>query len=317
MISVLHLRRGGMRARALALSALAFGACNHTDRVGPSSEAPASEVSQASATVVPAGIMFASFGLNPSQLNTVHTGAVRWTDPGTLLTYLAQVKAKGGRVLLILNGGDRYIRNADNTFNLTKWKTMVDRYKSVNFTSYITDGTVVGHYIIDEPQYTSRWGGKIIPQATVEAAAKYSKQLWPTLTTIVGAPPWWLAASPITYTYLDTGWAAYRSNVGDHVRFINEQVAKAKAKGLGLIGALNVLDGGNGSSGFHGNLPSRWAMSATELKTYGSALLAQPYVCGFVMWTYKATYYDRADVKTAMTDLSTKSRNHVRTSCRQ
>jgi hypothetical protein len=317
MISGFSLRRGGINAGAIVLSVLALGACADNDRLGPSGEAPAPEASQFAAAAVPPGVMFASFGLNPSQLTTVHTGSVRWTDPGTLLTYLAQVKAKGGRVLIILNGGDRYIRNADNTFNLIKWKSMVDRYKAVNFSSYINDGTVVGHYIIDEPHYASRWGNKIIPQATVEAAAKYSKQLWPNLITIVNAPPWWLAASSVTYTYLDAGWAMYRANVGDHVRWINEQVTKAKSKRLGVYGGLNVLDGGNGSSGFRGNLPSKWAMSANELKTYGSYLFSQTYLCGFAMWTYKATYYDRADVKTAMAALSTQARNHVRTSCRQ
>lgn len=130
----------------------------------------------------------------------------------------------------------------------------------------------------------------MIPQSTVEAAAKYSKQLWPTLPTIVNAPAHWLAASTITYTSLDAGW---------------------------VFAGLNVLDGGDGSSGFHGNYPKKWAMSANELRTYGSALLSQSYVCGFAMWKYSATYYDRADVKSAMTDLSAQARTHARTSCRQ
>lgn len=92
---------------------------------------------------------------------------------------------------------------------------------------------------------------------------------------------------------------------------------KAKSKGLGLFAGLNVLDGGDGSSGFHGNYPGKWAMSAAELRTYGTALLSQSYVCGFGMWEYRSAYYDRADVKSAMADLSAKARSHVKTSCRQ
>jgi len=80
---------------------------------------------------------------------------------------------------------------------------------------------------------------------------------------------------------------------------------------------LNVLDGGNGSSGFHGNYPNAWAMSASELRTYGSALLAQSYICGFTMWKYTSAYYDRADIRSAMGELSTKAKAHVKTSCRQ
>jgi hypothetical protein len=57
-------------------------------------------------------------------------------------------------------------------------------------------------------------------------------------------------------------------------------------------------------------------MSATELRTYGTALLNQTYACGFYMWMHNTTYYGRADIKSAMTELSTKAKTHVKTSCR-
>jgi hypothetical protein len=148
--------------------------------------------------------------------------------------------------------------------------------------------------------------------------AAYSKQRWPALTTVVNAPLVWLAASTTTYTHLDAGWAMYRAAADRNtLRWITEQVSFAKKKGLGVFAGLNVLDGGNGSSGFKGNLPSKWAMSASELRTYGSTILANTYVCGFAMWRYDATYYGRSDVKSAFADLSTKARNHAKTSCRQ
>ena len=320
MIQVLQWTRrgGGIRAGALAISLLAFGACADADRLGPPAEDLAPTAPASAAAAAPAGIVFASFGMEPSELNSVHTGSVRVISPSGLLTYLAQVRAKGGRVLIALAGGDRNLRNDDGTFSLTKWKAMLDRYRNVNFSSYIADGTIVGHYLIDEPHFTSRWGGQAIPQSTVEEAAKYSKQLWPTLTTIVNAPLNWLAASSISYTSLDAGWAMFRAGASSSPStWAANQVTKAKKKGLGVFAGLNVLDGGNGSSGFHGNLPSRWAMSADELRSYGSALLSQSYVCGFAMWTYSPAYYGRPDVKSAMAELSTLARNHARTSCRQ
>ena len=302
---------------ALAAAMIALTACQNTDQLAPTTEIVSEEVPDF-ALAAPPGIMFASFELTPAQLNTVHTGIVRWTSPSTFLSYLASVKAKNGRVLVKLHGDEYLFRNADGTFNLTKWKTMVDRYKSVNFSSYVNDGTIVGHYIIDEPMYASRWGGKIIPQSTVEAMAKYSKGIWPTLTTITNAQPAWLAAWTGTYTYLDAGWAMYMSNMGGPVdRWAANHVAAAKRKGLGMYGGLNLLNGGNGSSGFHGDYPSRWAMSAAEVRSYGKALMAQSYLCGFAMWKYKSSYYDRADVKSAMNELATLARNHAKTSCRQ
>jgi hypothetical protein len=61
-------------------------------------------------------------------------------------------------------------------------------------------------------------------------------------------------------------------------------------------------------------------MSASEIRSYGSALLNQSYACGFYNWTFQytgSTYYNRTDIKSALTDLSQKARAHVRTSCRQ
>lgn len=321
-VHTVRLGRAAFRA-AIAAALLAAAGCGGADRLGPaadgSAERPVIEVSAVPTTAaVPPGIVFASFALTPAQLSTVHTGIVGPSSPSALLSYLSQVKAKGGRVLIKLSGGEKGYRNADNTFNLDKWKTAVAKFRSVNFSPYITDGTIVGHFIIDEPQFPSRWGNHVIPQATVEAAAQYSKQLWPTLPTVVNAPANWLAASTVTYTGLDAGWAMFRAGTsGSPSTWVANQASKARQKGLGLFAGLNLLDGGDGSSGFHGNLPSRWAMSAAEVRSYGTALLSQSYLCGFGMWEYDATYYGRADVKAALSDISARARSHAATSCRQ
>jgi hypothetical protein len=300
-----------------ALLSLTLGACNDANQVGPSEET-SSQAPAELAVSAPAGIVLASSQLPVTLLNSVQTGTILPTSPTKILDYLRSVKARGGRVLIKLYGSELAIENADGTFNLAKWKTMVGRYRSVNFTSYITDGTIVGHYFIDEPHYPSRWGGKIIPQATVEEMAKYSKQLWPTMATIVSAPPAWFASTSLTYTHLDAAWAMYLTEKStDPVGWAARQVTLAKKKGLGLFGGLNVLDGGNGSSGVRGTVPRGWNMTASELKTYGSAMLAQSYICGFSMWKYTATYYGRTDIKAAMTELSNKARAHAKTPCRQ
>ncbi len=82
---------------------------------------------------------------------------------------------------------------------------------------------------------------------------------------------------------------------------------------------MNVLDGGNGSSGIRGYTSGLSAMSATEVRNYGTALLNNSYACGFFLWTYQygKTYYARSDIKAAMTDLSAKAKVHAKTSCRQ
>jgi hypothetical protein len=331
--------RAWFQGAAVALLVFLAGCAGASDNLAPPTEAPAATTPTDSAsTVLPTdsllapssdtsalsalaggaapGIVFGSFNMQSQYLNSVYTGTLRNLDPRYLVSTLADIRLKGGRAVIKLVGGpDSDIQNADRTFSFTKWKALVDRFKTVNFSSYVTDGTVLGNYLIDEPYNASKWGGKIIPQATVEAMAKYSKQLWPGMTTIVRAHPSWLAQSTITYTYLDAAWAQYEGRP-TVTTWIAGEVAAAQRKGLGLVVGLNVLDGGNGTSGIPGWKTGRWAMSATELRTYGTALLNQTYACGFYMWMHNTTYYGRADIKSAMTELSTKAKAHVKTSCR-
>jgi hypothetical protein len=269
------------------------------------------------------GIVFGSYGLTPADLNSIHTGILNGGSitETNVVSVLAAIKAKGGRLVLkMCMGADKYVQNGDGTFSLTKWKSLVDRFRKANLKPYIDDGTLLGHFLIDEPQRTAKWGGKIISQATVEAMAQYSKSIWPTLPTLVRVVPSWLASAPVTYRALDAGWLQYASGKGDAATMVASETAIAKNKGLGLVTGLNILDGGNGSSGVHGWTRGKWAMSASEIKNYGTALLNQPYTCGFFNWTYQyfgPTYYARSDVKSAMATLSTKAKAHARTSCRQ
>ena len=311
-------RRSWSRLLSMGFTMVVAGGCADGDRLGPTTDArPVGEGDVSPAVVLP-GIVFASSALTASQLTSVHTGLVEAPTPSGVLSFLSQVRAKNGRVLIKLAGGDKAYRNDDGTFNLTKWKSGVDRFRNIDLGPYIADGTIVGHFLVDEPHFAGRWGDKGISQATVEAAAKHSKQRWPNMPTIVNAPANWLASVPVTYVHLDAGWAMFRSKTSSSPSdWAAQQVKRAKSKGLGLVAGLNVLDGGDGSSGIRGTQPRTWAMSAAELRAYGSALLAQTHVCAFSMWRYSSSYYSRTDVKSAMADLSAKARNHAKTSCRQ
>jgi hypothetical protein len=312
-------QRAIVRRAAAGMTVLAMAACGDGDRPGPTGvDQPASVSEAAVAAATPAGIVFSSSQLPLTQLNSVNTGLVYTPTPSNLLSFLSQVKSKNGRVLIKLAGGENSYKDAGGGFNLDKWKAGVARYKTVNFSSYVADGTIVGHFLVDEPHFDGRWGGKVIPQATLEEMAKYSKSLYPTLITLVNAPANYLSQSTVTYVYLDAAWAMYRSKTSSSPgTWVANQATKAKSKGLGLVAGMNILDGGNGSSGLRGTQPRTWMMSAAELRSYGTALLSQGYVCAFSMWQYNSTYYSRADVKAAMADLSALARNHAQTSCRQ
>lgn len=306
--------RGWSRAAVASICMIAAVGCAEDDRTGPELE-PAGEET---AALAGSGIVFASSALTVSQVNSVHTGLVETPTPSNILSFLSQLRQRKGRVLIKLGGSENSYKNADGTFNLTKWKSNVDRFRNIDISSYVADGTIVGHYLVDEPHYKGRWGDKGIPQATVEEAAKHSKLRWPNLPTMVSAPANWLASVPVTYVHLDAAWATYRAKTSSNPgEWLAQQVKRAKSKKLGLVAGMNVLDGGDGSSGIRGTQPRTWAMSAAELKRYGSALLAQSYICAFSMWRYSDSYYGRSDVKSAMAELSAKASSHARTSCRQ
>jgi hypothetical protein len=268
------------------------------------------------------GIPFGNYNMLSKYLTTVYNGTMQGLEPSWLMAELVTARAKGGRLILKLVGGrDSRTKNADGTFSLSMWKALVDKFKPLNLSSYINDGTLMGVFLVDEPHNTSKWGGKAIPHSTVEAMAKHTKLIWPTLTTFVRARPSWLAQSSITYTYLDAGWFQYEANyMGDISAATTKEINAAKTKRLGIAVGLNILNGGNGSSGIRGPLSGKYKMSATEIRNYGTVLLNQTYSCGFFNWTYiegGAEYMARTDIKSAMSYLSNKAKYHVKTSCRQ
>lgn len=346
--SVLLFRRARLRLGALALVGFAV-ACGGSDQLSPSTDgqvavgdsltaAPVDSTAVptdstiiapsdstlgelALSSLIPPGIAFGVFNMKSQYLTSVLNGWMQGLEPSWLMAELVLARSRGGRGILKTTGGpDDRVQNADGTFSFTKWKALVDRYKTLSLNSYISDGTLMGHFLVDEPHNPRKWGGRAIPQSTVEAMAKYSKQIWPGLTTFVRVMPTWLAQSSMTYTYLDAAWVQYETYQGDVTKKITAEVAAAKNKRVGLIVGLNVLNGGNGSSGIRGTTSGKYSMSATELRNYGSVLLNQSYACGFFNWTHiltGPTYFARSDVKSAMSYLSTKAKAHVRTSCRQ
>jgi hypothetical protein len=266
------------------------------------------------------GLVFASFGMGNESLDKVHTGwmAGGALDPKNILSKLSGARARGGRVVIKLSmGRDRYVKNADGTFSLTKWKSLVSRFKSVNLGPYIADGTIIGHYLIDEPHRAQRWGGRAISHTTLEEMAKFSKELWPQMTTIVRVAPSWLASAPFSLKYVDAGWTQYRASHGDAAKWVASETRAAERAGLGLVVGMNVLDGGDGSSRQRGYTRSKWAMSASEIRKYGSAMLGSQRACGFFNWTHDSDFYNRSDIRSAMAEVSSKARSHARTSCRQ
>lgn len=302
-----------MRALLLPAFTIALGACG-TDQLTSVSDEPATAAEPTAQPITPTplfatsfrgGIPFGTFALPNTDFGSVYNGAMRNIYPEYLLRNLADIKARGGRVVLMFAGKESFYKDSNGHFSMAMWKARVDRFKGVDFSSYVADGTIIGHYLIDEPNDKTNWNGIAIPGSTVEEMAKYSKTLWPKMATVVRAYPDYMAEWSGTYHYLDAAWAQYVVRKGDIRDFSNRMVAAAKSKGLALIVGLNILAGD----------ADKTALSATQVESWGSVLLADSYPCAFISWKYYDPYLSRTDIKAAMARLSQKAAAHTARSC--
>jgi hypothetical protein len=225
--------------------------------------------------------------------------------PELMLRTLAEIKARGGRVILALAGKETYYTDSRGHFSFSMWKERVNRYRGVNFNSYIADGTVIGHYMIDEPNDPANWNGETIPGSMLEEMAKYSKSLWPTMTTIVRTQPSYLDNFTTNYKYLDAAWAQYAERFGDPRPWLAGNIAAAKSKGLALVVGLNISMG----------TVRKTELSPQQIESWGSALLSDSYPCAFISWQYREPYMSRAEIRTALSHLAQKARAHAARSC--
>jgi hypothetical protein len=242
-------------------------------------------------------------------------GATLYTagDPSRFMRDLEAARRAGARLLIGFTGNSQYNRDG-NGFSLTKWKARVDRFRGFDLTPYITDGTIVGHWLMDEPHDPSDWSGKPVSQADIEEIARYSKEVWPSMPTVIRTFPSYLAG--YQYPHLDAVQVQYLDRFGDIEQVLATHVEGAKALGLALVGGLNVLNGGSGSSGIPGHRAGKWAMSADEIRSWGKRFLSEPSVCAFLMWEYDPTYLSRPDIQAALSELSQIAADRPEKACR-
>lgn len=257
------------------------------------------------ATSFAGGIPIGLFAMPTSEYGSRYNGALRNIGTGQLVSTLNAIKSRGGKVVLMMAGSQPYYKNSDGTFSLSKWKARVDRFRRVNIGSYINDGTILAHYLIDEPYDPRNWSGHPVGGSTLEEMAKYSKGIWPSLKTVVRAEPSLIKWNG-TYHALDAAWAQYLARKGDVNDYIRKEVSSAKQMGLGLVVGLNVLKGGT---------PNGTWMTPQEVEKFGSALLSSGYACAFISWQYGPSNLETASMRDAMSALRRKAENVPSRSC--
>ena len=301
-----------LRLRSLPAVALgiALAACDHTETVAPESGIPQEEAviapveAPALAVRQHGGIAFGMAAQPVAELGDVFSGGKVTVSPNQIRRTLSAVRSRGGRVVVMLAGSPRHYKDGSGRFSLTKWKARIDRFKGIDFSSYISDGTVIGHYLIDEPNDKANWNGTTVSPSVLDEMARYSKRRWPKMATIVRTHPSYFKNSP---RYVDAAWAQYLSRRGSVKDYIRQSVADAQRRGLALVVGLNVI---------HGGTPNRTRMTPKQVESYGSALLASSYPCAFVSWKYSDNHLSGSGMRAAMKTLRKKAEGRSRKSCR-
>ena len=339
-----------LRLRALAASALVFAAiaCNPDESTAPVTDpesAPAATpavaeetptVEFASASASAAGVPFGDFHVPSNMYNAPYTGALHALWPSSATSSINSAKNAGMRLVVSMGGARRYYTNSNGTFNMSKWKKQIDQYRKVNFASFVSAGTVIGHYLVDEPACSVCWGGTKISYSQIEEMARYSKSIWPSMPTGVRSSPSQLGGA--RFKSLDFAWAQWGGPLHTPAfkmspeQFRDTQISAAKKLGLGLVFGLNYLDGGDGTSRINGtyakdpNLKdNKYCKSAGMLPLRDergggeegrNGLRQGVYACAVISWKYDATFRNRSGMKDALAAVASAAKGRSRTSCK-
>jgi hypothetical protein len=226
---------------------------------------------------------------------------------------LERARRTDTRVLINFTGNEANLRD-ETGFSMEKWKARMDRFRGMDLTSYIDDGTIIGHFLLDEPSDKANWNGDQVTHAEIDEMGRYSKERWPQMLTIIRAWPDYLKG--FSYKYVDGVRFHYLDRLGPLDPWIDTHFREARALGLAIVSGLNVLNGGSENSGIPGRKLGKFAMNASELRAWGEKLLAQPDLCAFIMWEWDDKYYERPEIKAVVADLKRKAESLPKRACR-
>src|SRR4051794_37476874 len=129
-------RTARLRALPLIMLGAALAGCD-TDRLTNSSD-PSVPASEPASQPVPdfavgyrGGMPFGTWALPDNMFGDIYNGAVRNIDPSQLLSELAIIKARGGKVILAMAGQEDNFKDGSGHFSMSLWKGRIDRFKSV------------------------------------------------------------------------------------------------------------------------------------------------------------------------------------------
>lgn len=255
-------------------------------------------------TAIFQAVLFGPFHLPETEFGPPYTGAFRALQPEEFMPILEAARKAGFHLIVNLAGGRHSYQAEDGAFSVERFKQRLDAFSQFDFDPYVANGTILGHMMFDEPQDPSNWNGAPVPFADIDAAAAYSKKLWPALPVGVGGPPSFLEAGA-PWKALDFGFAQFTTRRGEAQIWLRQEVESAHKAHLSIVVSINILSGNN-----------RNPVSGAQLAEWGRILVSEPAICGLLMWKYDPAYLQDPAVQAAIEEISKLARGRTAPACR-
>ncbi len=251
-------------------------------------------------------------------------------SPSSIVQTLATLKKTGRRACPAFAGGNHTqyatVSRGDSTWSFAKWRARVDRFAPYARTimAYADSGTVVCHYLIDEPLNYPAWFGHKIPFAAIDSTAAYNDVLFERrVPGYVRDNPTGLVAYVTTsgqsaWRSLDGAWLQWSVAKGSVTSYLSDQRAAATRAGLGLIMGINIVNGGTRT------VPCRYGagtysvnceMSPVEALAAARVLIAAPEACAFTMWQQDRARQQEPEWAATFAEIRRLGRAHPPRSC--
>ena len=270
------------------------------------------------------GVPFGPFALwtdgQRIQTAVAFTGSQDYTSPETVIPTIANARAAGHRLILVLTGGGAAEYSTNGKFDLAKWKRRMDQYATTPIRDAIAagvaDGTVLGNSLMDEPEHR-KWGG-VVTKPLLDSMAAYARRYFPTLPMGPSHGPTGYYQWRPTERYRVVDYVLNQYNYwvtnGDVAAWRDRVLAQARLDGVGVAFSMNILDGGqnaprdgtwtcpSGTSAGRGTYEPACRMTAAQIRTYGQEL--GPSGCAMLMWRYDSLALAGTDNQHAMRDVA-------------
>jgi hypothetical protein len=261
--------------------------------------------------------MFKGSQLDLMGMAHVPDGHFSHSSVSGVIETLEAARAAGARITLRVTGGQHNFADpaTPRIFELSKWKSQFDRVKTANVQSYVADGTLIGHYAIDEPfSDFDNFSGSFIEQM---CAYQKSFEGWRNVPCMIrDKNTRMFEHAPVGgYQYLDAGWAQIADHHYDHEynwnmrAYYEDNLNKGRQVGLGLMYGFNLLNGGREFAGCDRPASQEnCAMTAAEIRAMADALVAIGHDkgCGVFGWEItqasgsQRSYFFRSDIQSAL-----------------